>query len=642
MTTHAPATASVPHHRVRFTGGFWKPRLEANRQATLPAVLRHCRETGRLAAFKLDWQPGMPNPPHIFWDSDVAKWLEAVGYSLATDPDPALAAEADAAIADIARAQQADGYLNTFYTCVEPGKRWTNLRDMHELYCLGHMMEAAVAYFAGTGKRTLLDVALRMAAHLDATFGPEPGKLRGYPGHPEVELALMTLHRCTGDAASLRVAQFFIDERGSQPHYYLAEAARRGQPADPANPEFEQWLQYNQSHLPVREQATAEGHAVRGCYLYAGMADVAIATGDDALLAACRRIWDDIVSRKMYVIGGIGSEHRWENFTFPHDLPNASAYAETCAAISLILFGARLLAAKPRGDVADVIERALYNGILCGVSPDGQRFFYVNPLASHPDEVRYRHWANQRPEWFSCACCPPNVARLLASLGGYLYSQTPDTLWVHLFADAETTVELAGATLTLRQRTEYPWDGQVAFELGLDHDAEFTLQVRLPGWCRQPALSVNGQPVDLAQATNHGYAAIRRRWADGDRVLLDLPMPPERIEAHPQVVADVGRIALQRGPIVYCLEEADNGPRLADLVLPDDAPLQVRHEPSLLGGVPVIQAEGRRRRLGNWDGQLYRPLGASTWESTPLTAIPYFLWANRAPGEMTVWIRHGQ
>jgi hypothetical protein len=632
----------VPHRQTRFTGGFWQPRLDTNRKTTLPIELQRCRETGRLDAFKLTWREGMPGKPHIFWDSDVAKWIEAVGYSLATHPDSALAAEADAAIADIARSQQPDGYLNSYFSCVEPDKRWTNLHRDHELYCAGHMMEAAVAYFHGTGKRTLLDVVLRLVAHLDATFGPGPGQLRGYPGHPEVELALMKLHRCTGNEACLLLASFFVDERGHQPHHYLVEAEKRGEPVDTTGPGFLQWLQASQVHLPVREQDTAEGHAVRACYLYAGMTDVAMATGDAGLLDACRNLWRDIVTRKMYVTGGIGSERCGERFSFPYDLPNSSAYAETCAAISLIFFGSRLLQADPDVGYADVIERALYNGVLCGVALDGEHFFYVNPLASHPEEVRYRHWANQRPEWFGCACCPPNVARLLASLGEHLYSQTDDAVWSHLFADAETALDIAEAKLTLRQRTEYPWDGKVAFEFALDGPAEFTFHVRIPGWCSRPTLTVNGKAIDLAAATHKGYAAIRRRWVDGDRVALDLPMPVERIEAHPEVRANAGRIALQRGPIVYCLEEADNGKRLDDLLLPADAPLHVEHNPALLGGIPVILGEALRRDVQDWAGRLYRPAGQSRHIRTPLKAIPYFLWANRAPGEMAVWIRNGE
>ena len=616
----------VPFTQVTIADEFWAPRLETNRSATLPIEYEQCRATGRLEAFKLNWQPGQEPVPHIFWDSDVAKWIEAASYSLTTHPDARLAALLDEVAALVASAQQPDGYLNTHYTVVEPGRRWTNLRDRHELYCAGHLIEAAVAHFQATGQRTLLDVACRYADHIGTVFGPEPGQKRGYPGHEEIELALVKLYRSTGQRRYLGLSQYFVDERGRQPYYYDLEARARG---DDPSAYWAKTYAYLQAHQPVREQERVVGHAVRAMYLYSAMADLAAETGDVNLLQACRRLWQHLVTRNLYLTGGIGPSSQNEGFTGDYDLPNDSAYAETCAAVGLVFWSHRLLQLTGEGGYADVMERALYNGALSGVSLDGTRFFYVNPLAS-----RGQH---HRQPWYDCACCPPNIARLLASLGQYIYSTAADTVAVHLYVQGRAQLEVAGQALVVRQTTRYPWEGQVDLTLQLAAPADFTLKLRLPGWCRGARLAVNGVPEASEPLLERGYIAIRRQWQPGDRVRLELDMPVERVYAHPEVGQDVGAVALQRGPLVYCLEQADQAEPLRRLRLPAGTPLASHFEPGLLGGVVVITGSALTADEAGWDGQLYRAQAPSP-RSCDITAIPYYVWDNRAAGAMQVWL----
>ena len=617
-------------------GGFWGPRTGANRTTTIPSIYRQLKQSGHIDAWKLDWKPGQPNPPHRFWDSDVAKWLEAVAYSLASHPDRRLEALADGIINLVAQAQQQDGYLNLHYTVVKPEKRWQDLRTGHELYCAGHLTEAAVAYYRATGKRGLLDVMCRYVDYIDSVFGRGPGQKRGYPGHEEIELALVKLYHATGEPRYLKLAKYFVDERGRKPNYLEQEnpeawkASRRG-------------TDYCQAHLPVREQRTVEGHAVRATYLYAGVADVAAQTGDRALLNACKRLWDNCTSKRMYVTGGVGSTCGGERFTFDYDLPNETAYAETCAAIGLVLWAHRMAQVDLDGRYADVMERCLYNGVLSGVSLNGKGFFYVNPLAASPEASAkspvYAHVKTVRPEWFGCACCPPNVARLIASLGKYAYSQGKAQACIHLYVQGRAELQVGGQTVCLTQRTDYPWREKVLVRVDPQRPATFTLALRIPAWCRGAGLTVNGEPVDVAARTRRGYARIRRRWAAGDEVALVLPMPVERIEAHPRVRADCGCVALMRGPMVYCLEEVDNGPDLADVALPRRSRLTAKFDRKLLGGVVVLSGKARRRCVSDWGkAELYRPAGTRT-KTVTIRAVPYCVWANRKPGEMRVWIR---
>jgi hypothetical protein len=587
---------------------FWSPRLETNRRVTLAREYDLCARTGRLDAFRLNWRPGKPNKPHYFWDSDVAKWVEAASHSLATHPDPALARRLNRVIKLIAGAQQPDGYLNVYFTVVEPAKRWTNLRDWHELYCAGHLIEAGVAHFRATGRRTLLDVVCRYADHIDATFGA--GKRPGYPGHEEIELALVKLFRVTGEPRHLALARYFIDERGRRPHFYDAEALARGE--DPAS--WEWTYEKNQSHLPVREQREAVGHAVRAMYLYSGMADVAAETGDATLLAACRRLWRSVTRRKMYVTGGVGAVRRGEALGPDYFLPSQSAYAETCAACGFVFFAHRMLQIERNGEYADVMERALYNGVLAAVSRDGKRFFYENPLASAGD--------HHRQPWFDCACCPPNLARVLASLGSYAYSSTGRGVYVHLFIAGEATFIVNDREVRLTQRTKYPWHGTMAMTLSLASPDDFMVAIRLPGWCDRHDLRVNGRTVKATP--RRGYLQIRRRWSSGDRIVLKLDMPVERVSPHPKVQDTAGKVALWRGPLVYCVEECDHGGDVRLLRLPDRMRVTARFNRRLLGGAVALYGGG-----------------GSGGKQVKLRAIPYFLWDNRRPGTMAVWLARG-
>ncbi|NLN41273.1 MAG: glycoside hydrolase family 127 protein, partial [Clostridiales bacterium] len=582
----------------------------------------------------------------VFQDSDVAKWLEAVAYSLENHPDPELEKEADEVIDLIGRAQQPDGYLNTFYIINGLENRWTNLHECHELYCAGHMIEAAVAYYEATGKRKFLDIVCKFADHIDTVFGPEEGKLKGYPGHQEIELALVKLFRVTKNKKYLELAKFFLDERGNDPYYFDIEWEKRGKTSHwtggkGAAPSKSK--EYNQAHLPVREQTEAVGHAVRAVYMYTAMADVAMETGDEELLEACRRLWNNIVYKRMYITGAIGSQVHGEAFSFDYDLPNDTVYAETCAAIGLVFFTSRMLEAEPKGQYADVMERALYNGVISGMSLDGKSFFYVNPLEVNPEACEkngnFRHVKPVRQKWFGCACCPPNVARLLASLGHYIYGIKDNIIYTHLYIGSNTEVDIDGTKVSIGQETNYPWDGKVSITIKLDGAKEFGLGLRIPGWCNEAKLSVNDQELDLASAAVDGYAIIKRKWQDGDRIELDLPMEPVRVRSNPLVRANIGKVAIQNGPIVYCLEEVDNGPNLHTVVLPKDSELEVSFREDLLGGVNVITAQGEKAKVEAWGLELYKANACIEYVPVKLNFVPYYAWINRQPGEMTVWIR---
>jgi DUF1680 family protein len=624
-----PHITPLPCTHVRLDDAFWAPRIAVNRAVTLPREYELCETTGRIAAWDLAWTPasGAP-PPHIFWDSDVAKWIEAASYALATHPDPALDALLDRVIARIVAAQAPDGYLNTHFLSVERyglGRRFTNLRDEHELYCAGHLFEAAVAHARATGKRALLDAACRYADYIDSVFGPEEGKLRGYCGHEEIELALVRLHEVTGEPRYLRLASYFVDERGRQPHYFDQEARARGE--DPARFRFGNY-EYNQAHRPVREQETVTGHAVRAMYLYSAMADLARANNDPTLLAACERLWRSVCEQRMYLTGGIGPSASNEGFTAAYDLPDETAYAETCAAVGMVFWNQRMLQLTGDGRYADVMERALYNGAISGVSLDGARFFYENPLASRG--------THHRQGWFECACCPPNIARLIASVGGYCYATDADGVWVHLYASGRA--EISDRGVVIQQLTDYPWDGTITLAMHLDRPAVFALRLRVPGWCPTYAVRVNRSPIpDLWPRS--GYISLRREWRSGDTVTLDLAMPVTRIYANPAVRQMEGRVALQRGPLVYCLEGVDNPVAPLDrIALPRGAALTPERRPDLLGGVTVLRGPALALDDAGWNGTLYRsqPPAARPFE---IVAVPYCVWDNRAPGEMRVWLR---
>lgn len=574
----------------------------------------------------------------VFQDSDIAKWIEAVGYSLKTDPNPELEEKADAIIDLIEKAQLPDGYVNTYYILNGIEKRFTNLLDCHELYCLGHMLEGAIAYYEATGKRKLLDVMCRYVDLVESLFGAEKGKTRGYPGHEEIELALVKLYDATGEVRYLHLAEYFLNERGRKPSFFVEEWERRGRTRHWNNIGVD--LVYNQAHLPVREQKVAVGHAVRAVYLYTGMAMAAQRTGDESLLAACRRLWDNIVDKQLYLTGGIGQTSIGEAFTFDYDLPNDTNYSETCASIGLIFFARAMLDAEAKGVYADVMEQALYNTVIAGMAQDGKHFFHVNPMeiwpeASEKAPVR-QHDLPQRPGWYACACCPPNVARLLASLGQYIYGQNGSGVYVHLYVGGEVTFEEAGETLRLRMETAYPWDGSGSLTVAEASGGSWTLHLRIPGWCKSPQISVNGEPVDVTKAED-GYLPLARCWAAGDRVEIRFPMDIRVLMANPRVRADAGRVAVARGPLVYCVEEADNGENLSALSLEASSELSAVFDPDLLGGVVRIIASGYRDDVDQ--DALYLPADAVDRIPSQLTLIPYYSWGNRGKGEMVVWLR---
>lgn len=640
VTTSPKFPQSLPWNAVQIESGFWGERQTTNREHTIPAIHHQSKITGRLGAWNSE---NAEKLTHIFWDSDTAKWIEAVGYSVATHPNPEFERQVDQVVDWMEQAQLEDGYANSHFIAVEPENRWRNLRDQHELYCAGHLIEAAIIYSQATGKRKILDVLRRYADNIDATFGREEGQKRGYCGHPELELALMRLFHATGEQRYFELSKYFIDERGQQPHYYDQEAIERGE--NPRN--F--WARnygYCQAHRPVLEQTSVVGHSVRACYLYAGATDVAIESGDEELVKVLHLLWDDLTQRQMYVTGGVGSAHTIEGFTFPFDLPNATAYSETCSSIALVYWAQRMFTLDPDSRYIDAMERALYNCILSGVSYEGSLFFQCNPLEATPHISPYDRLDSlaatthhQRREWYDVSCCPPNVARLIASVGNYFYSTTPERIYVHLYNQNRANLTVNDTPVELEQATNYPWDGDIHIRLTIAQSTSFELALRIPRWCREFQLKVNGEAISTA--TERGYAVLKRAWQNGDEITLSLAMPIERIVAHPNIRHDVGHVAIQRGPIVYCLEEADNGAGLSYIALPRSAPLTYDHDEHLFGGVGTISGEALRIEPVNWNAELYEPQSNVEFAHKPFTfkAIPYCFWANRQLGEMCVWIR---
>lgn len=642
----------VPLREVRIERGFWAGKARLIAEKVIPrqwlalndripgAEPSHAMRNFRIAAGEMRGE----HRGFCFQDSDVYKWIEAASYVLAArDREAALERSIDEAVDLIVRAQQSDGYLNTYYTITDPAGRWTNLRDCHELYCAGHLIEAAVAHHEATGKRKLLDAACRFADHIGAVFGPGEGQKRGYPGHEELELALVKLFRATGVERYLRLSRFFIDERGGRPHYFDLEQSARG---DEKPYYFHEIYghSYSQSHLPIREQTTAEGHAVRAMYLYCALADLAAECGDESLAKTSRTLWDNVVNRRMYLTGAVGSSAYGEAFTFDYDLPNDRAYAETCASIGLVFWAHRLLHLEMDGRYADAMELALYNSVLSGISLDGEAFFYVNPLEVLPEACERRHDTRHvkpaRQKWFACACCPPNIARLLASLGRYIYSSSRDgqTVYIHHFISSTARIGDNGE-IRISQATEYPWAGKVEIRVDPAAETVFTLALRIPGWAGEAGgLTLNGQALAVEPLHRKGYAYITRAWRPGDQIVLDLRLRARRVYAHPRAGMNAGLVALARGPVVYCLEEADNGRNLAAISLPREAEIRERYEPGLLDGVVALAAPAMRLDEAAWGDRLYGSAPGET-KKIELTAVPYHAWSNRGAGEMRVWIR---
>lgn len=612
-----PRLSAVPFTQVTIRDKFWLPRQDINRSASIPTNFAMLDKSGNLHNFDLaaaGKTEGYQGP--VFMDSDLYKALEAAAYSLATHPDPVLQKKIDAIISRIAAAQQKDGYLNTWYTVKEPGQRWTNLRDNHELYCAGHLIEAAVAHFQATGKRNLLNVAVKFADHIGAVFGGGLTKRMGYPGHPEIELALIKLWRVTGRQRYFDLARFFVENRGN--HFFAREHQ---------TPESEYDGTYWQDDIPICDHRNIKGHAVRACYLLSGATDVAAETQNAEMLKMIRRVWRNTIERNQYVTGGIGPSAHNEGFTEDYDLPNLSAYQETCATIALAQWNHRLALLYGDSRFSDVVERCLYNGVLSGVSQDGKRFFYVNRL-----ESTGKH---HRSEWFGCACCPPNVARTLSSLGGYAYAVDDHSLWVNLFIQGQVNCLINKTKVEWQVTTDYPWDGKVVLKPLLTEVRSFALRLRYPGWCERADLRVNGQPVK-EPVVERGYFVVERTWQTGDVIELNMDMPVRRVLTHPNVKANAGQVALQRGPMVYCLEACDQSAPLSSIYLPATASLTSEWQAGLLGGVMVIKADAFQSEILDWKQKLYQTAG----KSKPVTvqAIPYYAWDNRQAGAMKVWL----
>lgn len=634
--------------KVEICGGFWGKYLELVRRQVLPyqwealndriegAEPSGCLQNFRVAAgIEEGVFQGM-----VFQDSDVYKWLEAVSYTLMWHPDDVLERLADDVIDLISNAQQQDGYLDTYYIINGLDKRFSNLLDCHELYCLGHMIEGAVAYYKATGKRRFLDVACRYADCINENFGTEQGKIPGYPGHEIAEMALVSLYQVTKEQRYLELAQYFVNQRGQDPIYFERERSHNDNVFDWKNSYYK--YQYYQAGKPVRSQERAEGHAVRAVYLYTGMAEVAAETGDTELFEICKKIWNNIVQKQMYVTGGIGSSQFGEAFTFDYDLPNDTNYAETCAAIGLVFFARRMFEITRDSYYADVMERALYNGVISGISLDGKKFFYVNPLEVLPEasekDYRKKHVKYERQKWFGCACCPPNLARLVASIGNYAYETDDEILYVNLFLDTQISVGFGNKESVLKVKTDYPWDGNVKFIFNGQDECHFTIAVRIPGWCRNGCFFLNGMKTDYT--ADKGYAYFDRNWRLGDELMFVMEMPVNLISANPKVREDVGKAAVMRGPLVYCLEEVDNGSLLPALYVNEDAVFEYQFEAGILDGVVTLETDGKRLDDADWkENELYRPFTGKKMKGQKLKFIPYYAWNNRNIGEMLVWAK---
>lgn len=576
----------------------------------------------------------------LFQDSDFSKWIEAVGYSLTQHPDAELETLADGAIDIVCAAQMDDGYLDTFYIINDTSKRFTNLRDHHELYCFGHLAEGAIAYFQATGKDKLLSAAERFADCIYERFGSGEGKCIGYPGHEIAEMALIRLYDLTKKEKYLSLAKFFVDGRGVKP-YYFDEELKRTRPGNALLGQEERY-HYHQAHRPVREQDEAVGHAVRAVYLYSGMADVARNAKDESLLKACEVLWNNITRKKMYITGGIGSTHIGEAFSFNYDLPNDTAYAETCAAIGLVFFARRMLLIHPKAEYADVMERALYNGVLSGMALDGKSFFYVNPLEVLPEacrkDDRKKHVAIPRQKWFGCACCPPNIARLLSSIAGYAYSSNNDTLFMHLYLGGVQKQNFGDIFVKFTVNSNYPWKEEISVTLEMEKNTEFTFAVRIPGFCKGYRIQINNKEAEYR--VEDGYAYITRVWENGDCLKLYIPLKTQVYRANKNIREDIGKVAVMRGPIVYCMEEVDNGKNLHLTEILADAVFAQEFREDLLDGVYVLTTEGRKQTVTEAEEEdLYAVANKTRFVTTNLTLVPYYVWNNRGVGEMQVWIR---
>ncbi len=625
----------VPFTQVKLTEGFWYNRTETNRKVTIPYNFMKCEETGRINNFSKAGGLEEGEFEGIYFnDSDVFKVIEGASYSLQIHPDPELEKYLDDLIAKVAAAQEEDGYLYTNRT-INPEKaadgagkkRWTNLGVYHELYNVGHMYEAAVAHYQATGKRTFLDVAIKNADLVANVFGP--GKNMGVPGHEEIEIGLVKLYRITGDEKYLNLAKFFIDQRGNaEGHELYGESA--------------------QDHKPVVDQEEAVGHSVRAGYLYSGVADVAALTGDEDYVQAIGRIWENVVSKKLYLTGGIGASRHGEAFSQNYDLPNATAYTETCAAIANMMWNHRLFLLKGESKYMDVFERILYNGFLAGISMEGNTFFYPNPL-EFDEKYAFNQGALGRSPWFNCSCCPVNIVRTIPSIPGYIYGIGNREVFINLFINSKTGLEIKGKSFEIEQNTNYPWDGKVSFTISALQKFTATIKVRIPGWARNQVIPgnlysykneieenikirINGEEADYP--LENSYLVIRRKWGNSDVIELDIPMPVRKVLSNDKVEADRNKLALERGPLVYCAEGIDNKGKVLNLLLEKETEFDSEYDPDLLNGVTIIK--GKSRVTGNLKQEV------NSWKEQNFKAIPYYAWAHRGVSEMAVWLPYNK
>ena len=584
----------IDFSHVKINDNFWSPRLSKHVSATLPVCIDQIEnQTGRIRNFENAAKGEGEHSGIFFDDSDVYKALEGMAYSLINNPDPELEKKADEWIDKFAAAQQPDGYINTFYTLTGLDKRWTNM-DKHEMYCAGHMIEAGVAYYQATGKRKLLDVCIRMTDHMMSQFGP--GKRHWVPGHEGIELALVKLYQTTQEQKYLDFAYWLLEERGHG-HGTMGDEGKW----DPV---------YYQDIVPVRRLTDISGHAVRCMYLYCGMADVAALKNDTGYIAAIDRLWDDVVHRNMYITGGIGSSRDNEGFTEDYDLPNLDAYCETCASVGMVLWNQRMNQLTGDSKYIDVLERSLYNGALAGISLGGDRFFYVNPLESKGD--------HHRQEWYGCACCPSQLSRFLPSIGNYIYASSDDALWVNLYIGNTGQIRIGETDILLTQETDYPWDGSVKLTISTSQPLEKEIRLRIPNWCKTYDLSINGKRINVSE--EKGYAVIKD-WKSQDVIALDMDMPVEIVAADPHVKENFGKRAIQRGPLVYCMEEIDNPEYFDQIQLSPSTTFQTAFVSDILNGIKTIKTNGRAQSA---------------------TFIPYYAWDNRKAGKMRVWIPYNE
>jgi len=571
-------------------------------------------------------------PFGMVWnDSDLFKWFEGLCYLYMRRPSEKWKKVIDYIVEMVEEAQQENGYFNTMFQLGKGfGKPFDNLRENHELYCMGNLIEAAIAHYWAPGEERLLNVAKKLADYIISCFGVEEGKRRGYCGHQEIEIAMVRLYRLTGEKKYLDQARYFLYERGREPLYFIQEWEERGRTSwwDFTGKTIQR-EHYIQTHLPMEEQYTAEGHAVRATYMYTAMADVAAETEDERLRKQCCILWDNIVDRRMYITGGVGALADGEAFGPDYYLPNKS-YAETCAGIGMVYFAQRMLHAEKSGRYADILERVLYNNIFASTGLDLKTYFYQNRL-----ERDARGEATRWP-WQGCACCPTNIARFMTSMQTYVYSYDADDLYINLYAEGEASVKLDSAKVGIIQKTDYPWNGKVSITINPDRAAEFAVYVRIPGWCDRITVSVNGAQADVSKAQN-GYLKINRTWRPGDMIALDMPMRVKVLRAHPFVAENHGKLAVMRGPVVYCIEDKDNGGDLRSLAIETDTEFEEVFLPDFLNGCVVLDAKGYRV-TGEDMGSLYAEKTAYEYKPEKIRFIPYYTWSNRGNGEMLVWV----